>query len=149
MPGDEEVGYALYSLWHHQGEIYLANNQVERALKAFKAAQQFDPENQALAEQIEALQERLRLSEDVRLQRALIQQGILERQLKEEREAREQLEQHMRSGLWGVLGVAGLAVVVGLVPGLPSSVRFVLMLGLLSALVFIYRWLTHGGVIEG
>lgn len=140
MPDDPDVIAELHTLWRQQGEAYLANNQMKSALNAFQEALQFAPGHQPLIEQISDLRERLRRSEDARLQRALVRQGVLERQLMEEQEARQRAEQRARRAFQMALAVTGAVLLINLAGGLPAIARVILTGLLLTALVVTYRW---------
>jgi tetratricopeptide (TPR) repeat protein len=139
-PDDPDMTAELHSLWRQQGEAHLADNQVERALAAFQEALRFDSSNQALTKQVSNLGERLRQSEDARLQRALIRQGVLERQLTEEGEARERAEQKARRASQVALGLAGAAMIISLASGLPLMLRMILAVSMIVVLIFTFRW---------
>ncbi|MFQ5855465.1 MAG: tetratricopeptide repeat protein [Anaerolineae bacterium] len=140
VPDDSDVKAELHDLLRKQGEAYLANNQMESALTSLQEAVRLDPGNQALSEQISNLRQRLRQSEDARLQRALIRQSVLARQLAEEREARERVELRARRVVQVALGLAGAAAIISLVSGLPTAVRAILAGVMVAALVVVYRW---------
>ncbi|RME45613.1 MAG: tetratricopeptide repeat protein, partial [Chloroflexi bacterium] len=140
VPEDPEIMAELHSLWRQQGETYLANNQVESALTAFQEALQFDPGNQTLAEQITNLRERLRQSQDARLQRELVRRGVLERKLAEERRAREQAESRAQRAFQVALAVAGVAAVISLISTLPVIMRVVVAAAMIAAVIVAHRW---------
>lgn len=143
VPEDEDIASELHDLWRQQGEAFLAENQADSALAAFEEALQFDPANRLLAEQIAALKERLRQSEDARYQRALVRTGVLERQLISEREARQQAEGQMTRMLQLAGALAALAAVTALLTGLPPLVRLTMAGLLIGVIVVLYRWHTN------
>jgi tetratricopeptide (TPR) repeat protein len=140
VPEDEDIASELHDLWRQQGEAFLAGNQADSALAAVEEAFQFDPANRILAEQIAALKERQRQSEDARFQRALVRTGMLERQLISAREAQEQAELQATRMRQLAAALAALAAVTALLTGLPPLVRVTLAGLLVSVIVVLYRW---------
>lgn len=140
VPEDPDVMAALHSLLRQQGEAYLADNQMESALTAFQEALNLDPDNQAIIDQITTLRDRIRQSHNARLQRELVRRGVLESQLKEERDARERAEARARRTFQVAIGLAGVGVIVSLASVLPLLVRVVLAGAMVAAAAVTYLW---------
>ncbi len=144
-PDDSEAIQRLQAIWQSQAEAHLAAHRLESALAAYQEALRLNPNNQALSERIAYIRERLRQSEGVRLQRALIQRSVLERQLAEEREARIAAERRFRQTLY-LLGVLiGLALVLALLGTiLPSAVRIAMLVSVVGGMGVVYVWYNQG-----
>jgi len=140
-PEDPETIKRLRAIWQRQAEAHLAANRLESAMAAYQEALRLSPGDQGLLERIAYVRERLRQSEDARLQRVLIQLGMLKRQLAEEREARMIAEHRSRRILHLLGALVGLTLVLELLgAAVPFSLRITVAIGVTFAVGLAYWW---------
>ena len=143
-PDDLDTMRRLRAIWQRQAEAHLAAGRLESALAAYQEALRLAPEDPWLLERVAYVRERLRQSEDARLQRALIQLGVLKRQLAEEREARAAAEHRSRQILRLLGALVGVTLALELLgASVPPSVRIAAAIGVVLAVALAYWWATR------
>lgn len=143
-PEDLDTLRRLRLIWQQQAEAHLAAGRLESALTAYQEALRLAPEDPWLLERIAYVRERLRQSEDARLQRALIQLGMLKRQLAEEREARVAAEHRSKRILHLLGALVGVTLMLELLgAAVPPSVRIAAAAGVVLAVGVAYWWATR------